>query len=66
MSKKVTVTYTITYDFTQGEIAEDYLEQLMDYEDTKEQRKWYALDLFIGEDNMELIDKAATLTVTEE
>lgn len=65
MSKKVTVTYSITYDLTQGEIAQEYLESLGDYTDTSSDRRWFAIDRFIGFDNLKLFDQAATLTVTE-
>lgn len=65
MSKAVTVTYTVTYDLTQGDIANEYQESLNDYRDNKDQRKWFAIDRFVGHDNLELFDKAAKLTVTE-
>lgn len=65
MSRKVTVTYTVTYDLTKGEIANEYLEQLGDYPDTKGQRNWFALDRFIGHHNLRLFDNKAKLKVTE-
>lgn len=65
MSKQVTVTYTVTYDLSKGEASNEYFEQLNDYEDTESQREWFAIDRFIGHDNLRLFDKAAKLTVTE-
>jgi len=65
MSKKITVTITATYDLTEGEIADEYREQLMDYRDSKSQRKWFAIDRFIGEENLDNLDPASKLVVTE-
>jgi hypothetical protein len=65
MSKTVTVTYSVTYNLRKGEVADEYLEQLNDYEDTASQREWFVIDRFIGHDNIKLFDKAATLTVKE-
>lgn len=65
MSKKVTVTYSVTYDLSQGEMADEYREQLDDYNDSKAQRRWFAIDRFIGEDNLALFDKKAKLQVEE-
>lgn len=65
MSRKVTVTYSVTYDLSKGEVAKEYLEQLNDYRDTKSQRKWFAIDRFIGHDNLRLFDRKAKLKVTE-
>lgn len=65
MSKKVTVTYSVTYDLSKGEIADEYREQLDDYSDSKAQRRWFAIDRFIGEDNLALFDKKAKLQVEE-
>jgi hypothetical protein len=66
MGKQVTLTYSITYDLREGEVADEYREQLNDYEDTASQRAWFAIDRFIGHDNLALFDKQATLIVTEE
>jgi hypothetical protein len=66
MSKKVTLTYTVTYDLREGELAEEYEEQLEGYRDAKEHRKWFAIDRFIGHDNLRLFDKQAKLTFEEE
>lgn len=65
MSRKVTVTYSVTYDLRKGEIADEYREQLNDYRDNKAQRKWFVIDRFIGHDNLHLFDKKAKLKVTE-
>jgi hypothetical protein len=65
MSKQVTITYSVTYDLSKGEIADEYREQLDDYKDSKAQRRWFAIDRFIGEDNLSLFDKKAKLTVEE-
>lgn len=65
MSKTVTVTYSVTYDLSKGEEAEEYLEQLGDYQDTKSQREWFVIDRFVGHDNLQLFDRKATLTVKE-
>jgi hypothetical protein len=66
MSKKVTVTYTVTYDLSKGEIADEYNQQLNDYRDNKDQRTWFAIDRFVGHDNLHLFDRKAKLKVTEE
>ena len=65
MSKQVTVTYSVTYDLSKGEIADEYREQLHDHRDTKGQRKWFAIDRFIGHDNLKLFDRKAKLQVAE-
>ena len=65
MSKQVTITYSITYDLRQGEVAEEYLDQLGDYEDTVGQRSWFAIDRFIGHHNLALFDSQATLHLEE-
>ncbi len=66
MSKKVTITYSVTYDLGKGSVAREYQEQLNDYPDSKSQRKWFVIDRFIGHDNLRLFDKKAKLKVTEE
>ena len=66
MSIKVTVTYTMTYDLSKGEIADEYREYVDDYRDNKANRKWFAIDRFIGHDNLRLFDRKAKLEVTEE
>lgn len=66
MSKKVTVTYSVTYDLGKGAVAREYRQQLNDYRDTKSQREWFVIDRFIGHDNLRLFDKKAKLKVTEE
>lgn len=66
MSRKVTVTYTVTYDLRQGEVADEYRESLDSYRDNKEQRKWFVIDRFVGHDNLALFDKQAKLKITEE
>lgn len=66
MSRKVTVTYTMTYDLSKGEIADEYREYVDDYRDNKANRKWFAIDRFIGHDNLRLFDRKAKLEVTEE
>jgi hypothetical protein len=66
MSKKVTITYSVTYDLGKGAVAREYLEQLNDYPDSKSQREWFVIDRFIGHDNLRLFDKKAKLKVTEE
>lgn len=65
MSRKVTVTYTITYDLSQGEMANEYLEYIDDYRDNKANRKWFAIDRFIGHDNLNLFDRKAKLAIEE-
>lgn len=65
MRKKVTVTYTVTYDLRKGKIADEYKEQLGDYNDTQRQRRWFVIDRFIGHNNIQLFDRKAKLTVKE-
>lgn len=65
MSKQVTVTYSVTYDLSKGEIADEYLEQLDDHEDTPGQRSWFAIDRFIGHHNLALFDNQASLHIEE-
>lgn len=65
MGRKVTVTYKVTYDLTQGDLAQEYLEYIDDYRDNKANRKWFAIDRFIGHHNLELFDKKAKLTIEE-
>ena len=70
MGKKVTVSLEVTYDF-RGKLLAEYLEQLGDDKDTKEQRKWFVIDRFIGHDNyayfMEtnIIDRKSKLKTKE-
>jgi hypothetical protein len=70
MGRKVTVSLEVTYDF-KGELLEDYLEQLGDHRDTKSQRKWFAIDRFIGLSNLDtllsenIIDRNAKVKVLE-
>lgn len=64
MSKKVTVSVLVTYDFA-GELFEEYLEQLHGNEDTASQREWFAIDRFIGHHNLYLLDKKAEFQVIE-
>ena len=66
MSRKVTVTYTVTYDLRKGELLNEYTESLGDYRDSKEHRKWFAIDRFVGHDNLTLFDPKAKLRITEE
>jgi len=66
MSRKVTVTYTVTYDLRKGEVADEYYEQLNDYRDSKSQRKWFVIDRFIGHNNLVKCDSQAKIRVTEE
>ena len=64
---KVTVTYTVTYNLSpKSSVGREYLEWLDDYRNTKASRKWFAIDRLIGHHNLELFDKKAKLTVTEE
>lgn len=65
MSKKVTVTYSVTYTL-RGQVLAEYLDSLEGNNDTARARRWFAIDRFIGHDNLELFDKKAKLTVTEE
>lgn len=65
MSRKVTVTYTVTYDLSKGALAQEYLEYIDDYRDNKANRKWFAIDRFIGHHNLWLFDKKAKLTIKE-
>jgi hypothetical protein len=65
MSKKVTVTYTVTYDLRSGKIAKEYQEYLDDYKDTKGNRVWFVIDRFIGHHNLWLFDKKAKLKIQE-
>lgn len=65
MSKQVTVTYTVTYDLSEGDIAQQYREWRDDYRDSKERRKWFAIDRSIGHHNLRLFDLAGKLTVKE-
>ncbi len=66
MSRKVTVTYTVTYDLRKGEARRDYLEWLDDYRNNKRQREWFVIDRFVGHDNLKLFDPKAKLRITEE
>ena len=66
MSKKVTVTYSVTYDLREGDVANDYLEWLDDYGDTSAQRAWFAIDRFVGHDNLKKFDSDASLHIEEE
>ena len=64
--KKVKVTYTITYNLSNKSAkGREYREWLDDYKDTKSARKWFAIDRFIGHDNLRLFDRNATLKVEE-
>ena len=64
---KVTVTYTVTYDLSNKTSAgKEYLDWLDDSRDSKANRKWFAIDRFIGHHNLELFDKKAKLSVKEE
>jgi hypothetical protein len=63
-ARKVKVTYEMTYEFS-GDLLEEYFGQLGDYPDTPNQREWFAVDRFIGYDNLRLFDKQATLKVEE-
>lgn len=64
---KVTVTYTVTYNLgNKSSTGHEYREWLDDDKDTKSNRKWFAIDRFIGHDNLALFDKKAKLTVTED
>jgi len=65
MSRKVTLTYTVTYDLTKGEIAQEYREYIDDYRDNKANRKWFAIDRFVGHHNLQLFDRKAKLTIKE-
>ena len=65
MSRKVTVTYTVTYDLRKGDLRKEYLEQVDTYRDSKEHRKWFAIDRFIGHHNIPLFDPKAKLRITE-
>jgi hypothetical protein len=65
MSKKVTVTYTVTYNL-RGQVLAEYLDSLEGYKDTGKARRWFAIDRFVGHDNLALFDSKAKLTVTEE
>ena len=65
MSKKVKVTYTVTYDLSESDLAQEYREWLDDYRDTKGMRNYFAVDRFVGHDNLRFFDEAATLTVEE-
>jgi hypothetical protein len=65
MSKQVTITYEITYDLTDGEIAKEYREWRDDYRDSKERRKWFVIDRFVGHHNLPLFDRKAQLKVEE-
>lgn len=64
MSKKVTVTFTVTYNFS-GKLLKEYLGWLDDYKDTKAQRKWFVIDRFVGHHNLPLFDKKAKMIVKE-
>jgi hypothetical protein len=66
MTRKVTVTYTVTYDLRKGEPKRDYLEWLDDYRNNKAMRQWFVIDRFVGHDNLELFDPKAKLRITEE
>lgn len=65
MSKKVTVTITVTYDLSEGELAKWYLQQLDDHEDTSSQREWFAIDRLIGHENLHNLDPAHNLIYEE-
>ena len=64
MNKKLSINYSITYNF-KGQLLKDYLDWLDDYEDTKAARKWFAIDRFIGHDNLALFDSKGKLAIKE-
>lgn len=66
MSRKVTITYTVTYDLSKGDLANEYREYIDDYRDNKANRKWFAIDRFIGHHNMWLFDRKAKMKILEE
>lgn len=66
MSRKVTITYTVTYDLSKGDLANEYREYVDDYRDNKANRKWFAIDRFIGHHNMCLFDRKAKMKILEE
>lgn len=64
---KITITYTVTYDLSsKSKVGKEYKEWLDDDRDNKANRKWFAIDRFIGHHNLGVFDKKAKLTVTEE
>lgn len=66
MTKKVTITYTITYNLSNKSASgREYQEWLDGDKDTKSARKWFVIDRFIGHDNLALFDKNATLKIEE-
>jgi hypothetical protein len=66
MSRKITVTYTVTYDLRKDDLAQEYMQYVDSYRDNKANRKWFAIDRFVGHNNLRLFDKKAKLQVTEE
>ncbi len=66
MSRKVTVTYTVTYDLRKGDVGRDYVEWLDGYRANKGLRSWFVIDRFVGHDNLQLFDLKAKLRITEE
>ena len=65
MPKRITLTYSVTYTF-KGDLLKEYEEQLHGHRDTKSQRKWFAIDRFIGHDNLRLFDRKGKLKIHEE
>lgn len=61
MATKIKITYSKTYTFEE-DLLQEYLEQLMDYTDTPEQREWFVIDRFIAPN---ALDPSADLTVEE-
>lgn len=66
MSRKVTITYTATYDLSKGEIADEYKQFLDSYRDSRSRREWFAVDRMIGHHNLDKFDPAAKITYKEE
>ena len=62
--KTVTVSLSHSVVF-EGDVLEEYLEQLDDYEDTPSQREWFVLDQLFDHE-LAHIKRVANLEVTEE
>lgn len=62
--KTVTVSLSHSVVF-EGDVLEEYLEQLDDYEDTPSQREWFVLDQLFSSENIDQLKLVTNLSVSE-
>lgn len=53
MGRKVTVSLTVTYDFGNRKLREEFLDWVGDENDTRSMRRWFAIDRAFGHNNIE-------------